>query len=130
MIRRPPRSTLFPYTTLFRSRETASACLRRLSPPVHSSSTCNARCRECSAIIRIPPSLPDYISPPLATENRELAIACLLFRFHFGTLTFFFGNSWQLPLDSLATRCHSRHTSRFKLSDVGCGPCSGSARNY
>src|SRR2546422_2032628 len=25
MIRRPPRSTLFPYTTLFRSRNTASA---------------------------------------------------------------------------------------------------------
>src|SRR2546425_8569891 len=32
MIRRPPRSTLFPYTTLFRSRRTAgldSASLRR-----------------------------------------------------------------------------------------------------
>src|SRR5256885_5634762 len=27
MIRRPPRSTLFPYTTLFRSRTTASAHL-------------------------------------------------------------------------------------------------------
>src|SRR2546426_3469686 len=26
MIRRPPRSTLFPYTTLFRSREFAAAC--------------------------------------------------------------------------------------------------------
>src|SRR5437016_10137528 len=26
MIRRPPRSTLFPYTTLFRSRATAGAC--------------------------------------------------------------------------------------------------------
>src|SRR5260370_30163570 len=26
MIRRPPRSTLFPYTTLFRSRGTASSC--------------------------------------------------------------------------------------------------------
>src|SRR5574340_1683290 len=26
MIRRPPRSTLFPYTTLFRSRERASSC--------------------------------------------------------------------------------------------------------
>src|SRR2546421_8267701 len=29
MIRRPPRSTLFPYTTLFRSR----FCERRLLPP-------------------------------------------------------------------------------------------------
>src|SRR3712207_7298349 len=26
MIRRPPRSTLFPYTTLFRSRDAATAC--------------------------------------------------------------------------------------------------------
>src|SRR5688572_30966009 len=29
MIRRPPRSTLFPYTTLFRSRLTAGACRQR-----------------------------------------------------------------------------------------------------
>ena len=29
MIRRPPRSTLFPYTTLFRSRESVRADLRR-----------------------------------------------------------------------------------------------------
>src|SRR6266571_5332717 len=28
MIRRPPRSTLFPYTTLFRSRSRRAACLR------------------------------------------------------------------------------------------------------
>src|SRR2546426_8045765 len=28
MIRRPPRSTLFPYTTLFRSRSVAHACQR------------------------------------------------------------------------------------------------------
>src|SRR5688572_31566836 len=27
MIRRPPRSTLFPYTTLFRSRDHRSGCL-------------------------------------------------------------------------------------------------------
>src|SRR2546422_2279294 len=29
MIRRPPRSTLFPYTTLFRSRPDAGAAARR-----------------------------------------------------------------------------------------------------
>src|SRR5258707_12813131 len=29
MIRRPPRSTLFPYTTLFRSDRHADACLAR-----------------------------------------------------------------------------------------------------
>src|SRR2546426_3147847 len=34
MIRRPPRSTLFPYTTLFRSRF-ASALGRRRYPPQH-----------------------------------------------------------------------------------------------
>src|SRR2546422_8544233 len=28
MIRRPPRSTLFPYTTLFRSAAAASSCIR------------------------------------------------------------------------------------------------------
>src|SRR2546422_3003182 len=28
MIRRPPRSTLFPYTTLFRSKLAARSCLR------------------------------------------------------------------------------------------------------
>src|SRR2546422_3592059 len=33
MIRRPPRSTLFPYTTLFRSRAAPSGCARhRLRP--------------------------------------------------------------------------------------------------
>src|SRR2546426_1354179 len=32
MIRRPPRSTLFPYTTLFRSGDTASDRLPRWSP--------------------------------------------------------------------------------------------------
>src|SRR2546426_5934308 len=32
MIRRPPRSTLFPYTTLFRSR-VAMTCKHRAAPP-------------------------------------------------------------------------------------------------
>src|SRR2546427_12482200 len=31
MIRRPPRSTLFPYTTLFRSRDKATGALRIVS---------------------------------------------------------------------------------------------------
>src|SRR5699024_12406151 len=37
MIPRPPRSTLFPYTTLFRSRpqRPAPPCGRRRSPPPH-----------------------------------------------------------------------------------------------
>src|SRR3712207_7723129 len=33
MIRRPPRSTLFPYTTLFRSAPTSSAFTTRLARP-------------------------------------------------------------------------------------------------
>src|SRR2546430_13192423 len=33
MIRRPPRSTLFPYTTLFRSRSVARISLWRMSRP-------------------------------------------------------------------------------------------------
>src|SRR5260370_40547240 len=51
MIRRPPRSTLFPYTTLFRSTGSGSACRR--SPPA--SPTCG------------PPS------PPPATSSRPHA---------------------------------------------------------
>src|SRR5438128_3770292 len=33
MIRRPPRSTLFPYTTLFRSRAGTRPCRRRRRAP-------------------------------------------------------------------------------------------------
>src|SRR3712207_8656402 len=36
MIRRPPRSTLFPYTTLFRSRWYSSSPCRKMPPPTHS----------------------------------------------------------------------------------------------
>src|SRR5687768_17935229 len=32
MIRRPPRSTLFPYTTLFRSTKARPACAGRIRP--------------------------------------------------------------------------------------------------
>src|SRR5437773_9687866 len=41
MIRRPPRSTLFPYTTLFRSRQ---RCRYALPPPDSGPGT-RARCR-------------------------------------------------------------------------------------
>src|SRR5438309_5325536 len=39
MIRRPPRSTLFPYTTLFRSPANASS----INGPRHSSTACSSR---------------------------------------------------------------------------------------
>src|SRR2546425_9496817 len=35
MIRRPPRSTLFPYTTLFRSTYEMTAALRRVQELMH-----------------------------------------------------------------------------------------------
>src|SRR5258707_9472712 len=43
MIRRPPRSTLFPYTTLFRSRRTAQTARRQSRGPSLSDG------RECQA---------------------------------------------------------------------------------
>src|SRR5258708_31706220 len=44
MIRRPPRSTLFPYTTLFRSsRASASARLGFPAPPSQRTSSAEAR---------------------------------------------------------------------------------------
>src|SRR5204863_6229818 len=45
MIRRPPRSTLFPYTTLFRSRARSTTCTARCScsPPAPG---CSARSEE------------------------------------------------------------------------------------
>src|SRR3712207_8370886 len=42
MIRRPPRSTLFPYTTLFRSR--CAECGDRRSQPPGDASCCGTAC--------------------------------------------------------------------------------------
>src|SRR2546429_9023660 len=43
MIRRPPRSTLFPYTTLFRSLLGVTGPQRRSAPPVRAGSPINGR---------------------------------------------------------------------------------------
>src|SRR2546425_5922812 len=45
MIRRPPRSTLFPYTTLFRSRDTAPRAVRGPLPRARRPSPRAARAR-------------------------------------------------------------------------------------
>src|SRR2546430_12835415 len=49
MIRRPPRSTLFPYTTLFRSDVQDSHCSRRIFfsdfAKTLKRNSCSARCR-------------------------------------------------------------------------------------
>src|SRR5256885_3262252 len=50
MIRRPPRSTLFPYTTLFRSLKLPSRSLAKIQTPCASSATKYAmRCRKFGA---------------------------------------------------------------------------------
>src|SRR4051812_49666366 len=46
MIRRPPRSTLFPYTTLFRSRAATALCCAGVTPRCRSSSPSCARSEE------------------------------------------------------------------------------------
>src|SRR2546430_14343657 len=53
MIRRPPRSTLFPYTTLFRSRERCILCYRctRFSESVSEDGQLVARNRGAMSII-------------------------------------------------------------------------------
>src|SRR5215813_14533262 len=53
MIRRPPRSTLFPYTTLFRSRPgTAGPATRRAAPP-----RCRPRSEEHTSELQSRPHL-------------------------------------------------------------------------
>src|SRR2546425_9674640 len=58
MIRRPPRSTLFPYTTLFRSGETGESrtgwpARRQVSPP-GSGRSCRAQESPCAVLAREP----------------------------------------------------------------------------
>src|SRR2546430_11609698 len=61
MIRRPPRSTLFPYTTLFRS-----PLRRRWSVRVHASS-----CTGCSARAGTPTTSPRHNPDRNATVTRS-----------------------------------------------------------
>src|SRR3712207_8944339 len=61
MIRRPPRSTLFPYTTLFRSGEGTWPDRRRSAPP-----------RQCSALSSSPPPCSSRRQErPLPRSHRE-----------------------------------------------------------
>src|SRR3712207_8466596 len=52
MIRRPPRSTLFPYTTLFRSRNVS-----RPTPRVTGTTSLRARSRSHSAAVKWSPAV-------------------------------------------------------------------------
>src|SRR5260370_37811921 len=67
MIRRPPRSTLFPYTTLFRSE-------------VESSTTCESRSRELVQVATVPslkvifPLLTFVIDCPLPVDESKVFV--------------------------------------------------------
>src|SRR5260370_31319276 len=53
MIRRPPRSTLFPYTTLFRSQSCVPAAARKWAKPISAApSACRFRALLGSAAFR------------------------------------------------------------------------------
>src|SRR2546426_3793999 len=52
MIRRPPRSTLFPYTTLFRSRSLMAAPRSKISRAGSTSSASTSRPSASCAVIR------------------------------------------------------------------------------
>src|SRR2546430_12609378 len=56
MIRRPPRSTLFPYTTLFRSRWSQGRAYRRVAPGVRGSAGRLGGTRGVHARDRRPPA--------------------------------------------------------------------------
>src|SRR5258708_16519691 len=63
MIRRPPRSTLFPYTTLFRSCRAAPTIVRvRSDRPAHE--------RHRSTISGSPPGSKNKLGPPSSAERR------------------------------------------------------------
>src|SRR2546425_4181557 len=67
MIRRPPRSTLFPYTTLFRSLSCRVASRRRARPPLRTRVDRAASCSAPAAAARGPRCLPPR-SPALPPD--------------------------------------------------------------
>src|SRR3712207_8999362 len=70
MIRRPPRSTLFPYTTLFRSHFSHCLCLSLCSASTISSLSQSSRASSRKRISRGPGSL---VSPwPLDRKSTRL----------------------------------------------------------
>src|SRR3712207_8803460 len=64
MIRRPPRSTLFPYTTLFRSTHCGHALATKDLIPVFSYVWLRGKCRYCGVRIQDSP-LAEVLTPLL-----------------------------------------------------------------
>src|SRR3712207_8022293 len=76
MIRRPPRSTLFPYTTLFRSHRALLPCLQLGDVRLRHVD----RVREVGlAVARLLPQLPDRKSTRLNSSHANIsyAVFCL-----------------------------------------------------
>src|SRR3712207_7766880 len=73
MIRRPPRSTLFPYTTLFRSRGTTRAPRRRRPPSATARRDRCGRCPPCGRSRPCPPPQPLIapVSAPTMKRSEE-----------------------------------------------------------
>src|SRR2546421_4925905 len=69
MIRRPPRSTLFPYTTLFRSR--AFNALDSL-PAARLAGECRRSLRSCPRVLPQLPARTKILGPHLPTNLRHL----------------------------------------------------------
>src|SRR2546430_3171763 len=67
MIRRPPRSTLFPYTTLFRSRITRTAAAWFLA--MRSWASSSAVVRESVAVFRAQPRSEEHTSELQSQSN-------------------------------------------------------------
>src|SRR5256886_9181781 len=70
MIRRPPRSTLFPYTTLFRSRGDLPDKARAVYQRVAEHDAKNERAKAALAMLA-PAAAPPPAPPPAAREKRD-----------------------------------------------------------
>src|SRR2546429_5634182 len=79
MIRRPPRSTLFPYTTLFRSLRSLAAKSARSSHAATSFSTCLTHRRSATGKLRIPDRVAALRSEEHTSElQSRLHLVCRL----------------------------------------------------
>src|SRR5207244_11833217 len=88
ILRRPPTSTLFPYTTLFRSTQALARCLRCAAPVLHEESL--AVDRKKVAFWRSRAQPPTSSSACAGRRSAVLSINCFL-------------------IDRKSTRLNSRH---------------------
>src|SRR2546430_3075693 len=89
MIRRPPRSTLFPYTTLFRSDKDAWYVRHALAKPRGTAASLVGRRSEehtselqsqsnlvCRLLLEKKKTYTSSIAPPLLSISRDQDVAC------------------------------------------------------